>query len=99
MGLEMVLLAMCSLWEGKEKLSSMNLSRGRQELTGSVRIGLFLVLSACVLCAYVHVCSQICGCTSVRECASIGRPRLTIKGLLQSLSTLLIESGFLPDSS
>lgn len=59
-------MAMGSLWEGKEKLSSMNLSRGRLELMGSVRIGLFFVLSVCVLCACVHVCSQMCGCTSVR---------------------------------
>ena len=66
MCLEMVLMAMVSLWEGKEKLSSMTLSRGRLELMGSVGIGLFLVLSACVFCACEYVCSQVCDCTSVR---------------------------------
>lgn len=64
----------------------MSLSRGRLELTGSVRSGLFFVLFACVLCACIYVCSQECGCTSVRECICMCAHAC---GSLESLSSVL----------
>lgn len=63
----------------------MSLSRGRLELTGSVRSGLFFVLFACVLYACVYVCSQECGCTSVRECICMCAHAC---GSLESLSSV-----------